>query len=164
VTVWARDGSKAEALAAEWRSQGWSAQAASDLGDAVRAADIVSCATLSREPLIDAAWLRPHSHLDLIGSFTPQMCEAHPDCFAGAAVYIDTDEALRKSGDLMNAVAAGTWRPEAVQGTLQALARAECAPPRPGAGRTVFKSVGTALEDLAAAVLAWESHPAGRPA
>jgi len=156
VTVWARDTAKADALAAEWRSAGFDARPASDLAEAVRAADIVSCATLSRQPLIAAEWLRPGTHLDLIGSFTPAMCEAHAACFAGADVYVDIDEALRKSGDLLNAIDQGALNAGDVRGTLEALARAACPMPGVATRRTVFKSVGTALEDLAAAVLAFE--------
>ena len=74
-------------------------------------ADIVSCATLATAPLIRGAWLRPGSHLDLIGSFTPQMREADDDCLRGAAVYVDTDEALAKSGDLLGPIAAACSRP-----------------------------------------------------
>lgn len=131
----------------------WHRQSRLDLAEAVRAADIVSCATLATEPLVQGAWLAPGSHLDLIGSFTPQMREADDACFAGASLYVDTAEALAKSGDLLGPMARGVFTPEAVRGTLAEL----CAGTVPGrstpAERTVFKSVGTALEDLAAAVL-----------
>jgi ornithine cyclodeaminase len=83
------------------------------------------------------------------------MREAEDDCFAGADVWIDTVEALAKSGDLLHPIAAGVLRREDVRGTLADL----CAVPRAArhpAARTVFKSVGTALEDLAAAILVFE--------
>lgn len=127
-----------------------------DLEAAVRAADIVSCATLATEPLVHGAWLQPGSHLDLIGSFTPAMREADDACFAGASLWVDTDEALRKSGDLLGPLARGVMTPAEVRGTLADLCRG--APGRLAAHeRTVFKSVGTALEDLAAAVLVYET-------
>jgi ornithine cyclodeaminase/alanine dehydrogenase-like protein (mu-crystallin family) len=156
VTVWNHRPESAEALAAQWRAEGWNAQAATDLEAAVRHADIVSCATLATAPLVRGEWLAPGSHLDLIGSFTPAMREADVRCFDGARTFIDTGEALQKSGDLLDAIAAGTLRADAVQGTLAELCRNE-RPGRTGSEeRTVFKAVGSALEDLTAATLVWQ--------
>jgi len=156
VQVWNHRPEGAEALAAQWRSEGWNAQAAIDLEAAVRSADIVSCATLATSPLVKGEWLAPGSHLDLIGSFTPQMREADPACFAGARTFVDTDEALSKAGDLLDAIAAGLLSRDGVQATLAELCRGT----RRGRGgdseRTVFKAVGSALEDLAAATLVWQ--------
>lgn len=124
---------------------------ADNLRAAVRDADIVSCATLSTAPLIRAEWLAPGVHLDLIGSFTPAMRETDAGCFARCRVFVDTDEALAKSGDVLGAIAAGSFAPEHLQATLAEL----CTGTRPGRGTadecTLFKSVGSALEDLAAA-------------
>jgi len=156
VRVWNHRPEGAEALAAQWRAEGFNAQATMALEAAVHQADIVSCATLAIAPLVHGKWLAPGSHLDLIGSFTPGMREADARCFAGARTFVDTDEALQKAGDLLDAIAAGTLRADAVQGTLAALCRGE----RPGRmghdERTVFKSVGSALEDLTAATLVWQ--------
>ncbi|HYD76399.1 ornithine cyclodeaminase family protein [Ramlibacter sp.] len=160
VSVWARSPAKAEALAAEWRQQGLPARAVPDLQAACGEADIVSCATLASEPVVRGAWLRPGTHLDLIGSFTPSMREADDACFAGAALYVDTEEALKKSGELLGPMSRGVFRAEDVRGTLAALARGEAAGRGSPQERTVFKSVGTALEDLAAAILAYESASA----
>ena len=97
--------------------------------------------------------MREGSHIDLIGSFTPRMREADDDCFRGAGLYIDTPEALDKSGELLAPMSRGVFVRASVRGTLAQLCRNEV-PGRQGAtGRTVFKSVGTALEDLAAAML-----------
>jgi len=156
VCVWNHRPEGAEALAAQWRAEGWNAQAAADLETAVRRADIVSCATLATAPLVRGEWLAPGSHLDLIGSFTPAMREADVRCFEGARTFIDTGEALQKSGDLLDAMAADTLRADAVQGTLAELCRGERRG-RTGSGeRTVFKAVGSALEDLTAATLVWQ--------
>ena len=159
VGVWARDAAKAAALAAEWRAQGIDASAAPDREAAVSRADIVSCATLTGTPLIHGRWLAPGSHLDLIGSFTPQMREADDDCFTDASLYIDTDEALHKSGDLLGPLSRGVFTKDDVRGTLAGLCRGEVRGRSTGAERTVFKSVGSALEDLAAAMLVDESAP-----
>jgi ornithine cyclodeaminase len=82
------------------------------------------------------------------------MREADGRCFARGRVFVDTEEALAKSGDVLQAIAEGHFELVQLQGTLAQLCRGE----RPGRGAaeeiTVFKSVGTALEDLAAAELA----------
>lgn len=160
ISIWARSPGKAEALAAELRQQGLPARAAPDLGRAAAEADIVSCATLATEPVVQGAWLRPGTHLDLIGSFTPAMREADDACFAGAALYVDTEEALVKSGELLGPMARGVFRAQDVRGTLAALARGQAQGRRDARERTVFKSVGNALEDLAAAILVYETPAA----
>ena len=156
VTVWARRAVEAEALARAVSESGVAAAASDDLEQAVGAADVVSVATLATEPLIEGRWLRPGSHLDLIGSFTPAMREADDACFAGAALYVDTEEALQKSGDLLGPMQRGVFAAADLRGTLATLARGETTGRRSDTERTVFKSVGTALEDLAAAILVHE--------
>ncbi|CAN7603595.1 ornithine cyclodeaminase family protein [Variovorax paradoxus] len=163
VLVWNHRPEGAQALAAQWRAEGFNAQAATDLEAAVRQADIVSCATLATAPLVRGEWLAPGSHLDLIGSFTPAMREADVRCFEGARTFVDTTEALQKAGELLDAIAAGTLRADEVQGTLAALCRGECAGRTGREERTVFKAVGSALEDLAAATLVWQ-HAESKPA
>ncbi|MDM0105110.1 ornithine cyclodeaminase family protein [Variovorax sp. J22R24] len=155
VVVWNHRPEGAEALAAQWRAEGWNAQAAIDLEPAVRGADIVTCATLATSPLVKGGWLAPGSHLDLIGSFTPQMREADPSCFAGARTFVDTEEALGKAGDLLDAMAAGTLRADSVV-SFTALCRGAHPGRTDEHERTVFKAVGSALEDLTAATLVWE--------
>lgn len=153
VQVWNHRPEGARALAQQWQEQGIDAQAVSDLRSAVEQADIVSCATLAEAPLLRGEWLREGTHLDLIGSFTPRMRESDAACFARSRVFVDTDEALAKSGDLLGAVAEGAFDATQLQGTLAQLCRGE----RPGRGGereiTLFKAVGNALEDLAAAEL-----------
>lgn len=157
VMVWNVREAGAQALAESLRSQGFDAQATTDLESAARAADIISCATLSTVPLIQGAWLRPGTHLDLIGSFTPDMRETDPACFDGTTVYVDTDEAPTKSGDLLSAFDAGVLTRDAIQGNLHQLTTGA----RPGRQNdqeiTVFKAVGSALEDLTLATLVYES-------
>ncbi len=160
VSVWARNGVQAQALVDALRADGFDAGATTDLAATAAQADIVSCATLATEPVLHGRWLRAGSHLDLIGSFTPAMREADDDCFAGAAWCVDTDEALAKSGDLIGPLQRGVIRADGLRATLASLARHEVAHPRRDAAeRTVFKSVGSALEDLAAAMLVYEQAP-----
>ena len=157
VQVWARSPAQAAALADEWRQQGLAASAAPDLAAAVAWADVVSCATLATAPVVQGAWLQPGSHLDLIGSFTPAMRETDDACFAGASVFVDTDEAAMKSGDLLGPLARGVLQAGNIRGTLADLCRGRVPGRQSTDERTVFKSVGSALEDLAAAVLVYEA-------
>ena len=163
VTVWARSHAQATALAEALRQDGCNATASDDLAAAASQADIVSCATLATSPVVLGRWLKPGSHLDLIGSFSPAMRETDDDCFAGASVFVDTEEALRKSGDLLGPMARGVFAASDVRGTLESLVRGERVGRQSGDERTVFKAVGTALEDLAAAVTVYESSCALAP-
>jgi len=156
--IWGRDPAKAAALAERLARTGHAAAPVGDLAEAVAAADIVTCATLAQEPLIRGAWLRPGTHLDLVGGFTPEMREADDDAVARAGVYIDTDAALHEAGDIVQPLASGHLARERILGDLFDLCRGVC-PGRRDAGEiTLFKSVGSALEDLTAAQLAFSRY------
>jgi ornithine cyclodeaminase/alanine dehydrogenase-like protein (mu-crystallin family) len=90
VTLWNRTRARGEALAAELASGGIAVALTDELEAAIRTADIVSCATLSAEPLVRGAWLKPGARLDLAGGYTPQMREADDDAVRRARVYVDT--------------------------------------------------------------------------
>jgi ornithine cyclodeaminase/alanine dehydrogenase-like protein (mu-crystallin family) len=156
VQVWNHRPEGAERLAAALRADGIAARAVKDLAGAVAQAHIVSCATLATVPLVRGDWLAPGAHLDLIGSFTPAMRESDAACFARARVFVDTDEALAKSGDVIGARAEGAFADAQLQGTLAQLCRGEAGGRRDAAGITLFKAVGSALEDLAAAELVFD--------
>ena len=156
VQVWNHRAAGAEALALDWRHQGVSAEAVTDLEAAVRSADLISCVTLSGAALVRGAWLREGTHLDLVGSFTPAMREADGACLQRARVWVDTAEALAKSGDILQAVAEGAFDPASTVGTLAELCRGHCGGRASPHEITLFKSVGTALEDLAAAELVFD--------
>ena len=156
VAVWNHRPAGAERLAAGLRDAGLPADAVTDLEGAVRGADIVCCATLSTAPLIRGAWLQAGQHLDLVGAFTMGMREADDEALRCARVVVDTAAALTEGGDVAIAIRDGVLRPEAVV-DLGALCRAE-APGRGGPDDiTLFKPVGTAVADLATAILAWEA-------
>lgn len=156
VSVWDQNQQAAEALVARLRMEGTDAHVVADLAESVRKADVVSCATLATSPIVRGEWLSPGSHLDLIGSFTPQMREADDDCFRGASIFVDTDEAPQKSGDLLGPMSRNVISKHDLQHTLQALCRSNTAGRKSKSERTVFKAVGTALEDLGAATLVFE--------
>lgn len=157
VTIWGRNVDRARAVAAKLASPGISVAVAPSIESAVAEADIVSCATLADAPLVRGKWLRAGQHLDLVGGFTPAMREADDDAVRRAAVYVDTRAgALKEAGDIVQPLASGALEAEAIKGDLFDLCRGT-APGRGDRGAvTLFKSVGTALEDLAAAKLVAE--------
>ena len=158
VSIWGRSTDHAQAMAAKLDLRGVAVSVAADLAEAVGAADIISCATLAKEPLIRGVWLKPGQHLDLVGGFTPEMREADDEAVRRAAVYVDTrGGAMKEAGDIVQPLANGTLKAEAIKADLFDLCRGT-APGRSGDSEaiTLFKSVGTALEDLAAARLVVE--------
>jgi ornithine cyclodeaminase len=128
--------------------------AAPDLEAAARSADVISCATLAQQPLIRGSWLKSQGHLDLVGSFRPNMREADDDCMRGAFITVDTPGALEASGDLSEPLARGVMKSDGIALLGELIA---AGPPVPRPHRTVFKSVGVALADLAVALQLVES-------
>lgn len=157
IAIWARDKMKSQALADKMVAEtGRNVTAADDLEAMARTADLISCATLSKQPLVKGAWLKPGAHLDLVGAFTPEMRESDDEAVRRARVFVDTREgALKEAGDIVLAVKAGALTPEAIQGDLYDLTRGASKGRETAQEITFFKSVGTALEDLAAAQLAY---------
>ena len=160
VQVWDIRPEAAEALAASLRAQGFDAQPVAELEQGVRWADIVTCATLSTAPMVKGEWLQPGAHLDLIGGFTPTMRESDDACFARGTVFVDTAEALMKAGDILDPIASGAWSQERLAATLEDLCRGKHAGRSSADEITVYKAVGTALEDVAAASLAYDAYMA----
>ncbi|MCO6188350.1 ornithine cyclodeaminase family protein [Rhizobium sp. L1K21] len=154
VSVWNRTAANAERLAENLRAEGIDAKPVDDLERAVGKADIISCATLSKEPVVKGAWLKPGQHVDLIGSFTPQMREVDDEAVQRASVYIDTDHAKVESGDIAVPLQSGVIADADICGTLLDLCRDNRNPRKSDDEITLFKGVGTAIEDLAAAILA----------
>lgn len=157
IAVWSRDRSRAERLARSMTNRYLRITAVADLAAAVTGADIVSCATPSVEPLIRGEWLKPGQHLDLVGGFTPEMREVDDAAVERARVYIDGPAALQEAGDIVQPLKSGVIVEKNIAGDLAELAQGRCH------GRsfynqiTLFKSVGHAAEDLAAAILLFEN-------
>jgi alanine dehydrogenase len=154
VFIWARDPTKAQ-TAAQWlRDLGLPAQAAEDLEATAREAHIISCATTATSPVVHGAWLEPGTHLDLVGGFTPAMREVDDAAAARSRIFVDTYAgALAEAGDLLSPLASGAIRRESVVAELADLVRGDRCGRTSAAEITMFKSVGTALEDLCAASL-----------
>jgi ornithine cyclodeaminase len=153
VSLWSRTPEHARAAAAAMAKDGLPVSALPDLEAGVRGADVVCCATLSTVPLVHGAWLAPGVHLDLIGAFNARMRETDDAAIARADLVVVDDRAaaLAEGGDIVQALASGAIDEGRIAADLADLARGRH-PGRTRAGEiTVFKSVGFALEDLAAA-------------
>ena len=161
VEIWGRNTGRAQATVDFLVAAGIPATVAGDLDAAVERADVVSCATGAAEPLIEGRRLRPGTHLDLIGSFRPDMREADDDAVRRAAVFVDTRAGARHAGDLARPIAAGVIDENHIRADLAELASGR----HPGRTEpeqiTLFKSAGFALADLAAARLVWVSRHGG---
>ena len=157
VLVWGRDRARAEAMAAALHRDGCPAEPCAELGAGLAVADIVTCATTAREPVVRGALVRPGTHVDLVGAFTPEMRESDDALIAKSSVFVDTRAgALREAGDLVHAIDGGAIGREHVRAELAELCTGRHGGRQAAGETTVFKSVGTALEDLCAARLVYE--------
>lgn len=151
VMVYNRTPEKAVALARELGGE-----AVMDVASAAAAADIISCVTSGHDIVLKGAWIKPGTHIDLVGAYKPEMREADAAAIAMARVYVDTHEgAAHEAGDLLLAQKEGRFKWADIQGDLHELCRGTKLGRKTDAEVTLFKSVGTALEDLAAATMVY---------
>lgn len=158
VAIWNRDPAKAHALAATLdgavAERTIRVTSVTDLDEALGEADIVSAATLSAEPLVRGARLSPGTHVDLVGGFTPEMRESDDEAVRRAAVFVDTRAgACHEAGDIVQPLLTGVITEADIRADLFELCRGLHRGRSSADEITLFKSVGTALEDLAAAAL-----------
>jgi ornithine cyclodeaminase/alanine dehydrogenase-like protein (mu-crystallin family) len=154
VSVWGRRADAAESVVEALRDEGIDAEVATGLRAAVHQADVICCATTSHEPLVLGQWLREGTHLDLVGGFRPDMREVDDSAVARSRIVVDTYAgALAEAGDLVQPIERGVIAREQVVAELAQLLRHEQRGRRAPADITLFKSVGAATEDLAAACL-----------
>lgn len=155
ILVWGRDPLKAADLAKTLENQGIPAEPTPDLEQGLLYADIVSSATLAREPILLGAQVRPGTHIDLVGGFRFNMRESDDALISNARLVADVAHTINEAGDLAQPIRAGVIA--AADVTLLADLLAEMVPGRrTDAEVTVFKSAGHALEDLAAAELLFD--------
>lgn len=164
VDVWNRSRAGAEKVVAGLVAEGHAARrgltlsVTDDLETAVRAADIVSTATISNTPLVHGAWLKPGAHVDCVGAFRRDMRETDDEVVRRSTVYIDTRDGARgEAGDLLQAIDTGAFAWDRVAGDLAAIAKGTIAPRTSADQITFFKSVGASIEDLAAAIEVFEA-------
>lgn len=116
----------------------------------VREADIICLATTSKQPVFDASWVKPGTHVSGVGSFTPEMQET-PEAFViNARIVVDMAEhALAETGDLIIPIEKGTLKPDDIAGELGGLVLGEFQGRTSEEELTFFKSVGNAVQDIA---------------
>ena len=154
VLVWGRNAAKAAAVVEAVAAEGINATVAADLDAAVAQADVISCVTGATDPVVKGAVLRPGTHVDLIGGFNHQMREADDDVVRRASVFVDTYDDAAIAGDIAQPLESGLITTDDLLADLAELVAGTHPGRRSDDEITMFKSAGTALEDLAAARLA----------
>ena len=158
VTVWGRSAENAASVVNDLVSFNFDARVETDLQLATTRADIISTATLASNPLVMGEWLQDGQHLDLVGAFKPSMAEADGEALRRASVFVDTREgALAEAGEIIQAINRGFMEATDIMAELSQLCTGETPGRVSDEEITLFKSCGTALEDLAAARLAMEN-------
>jgi len=156
VLAYNRSLEKAASLARQLTQEGFAASPVEDLKAAVREADIVSCVTSSTDAIVKGEWLRPGTHVDLAGAFKPAMREVDGETVARSRVFVDTREgAIAEAGDLIQAAAEGCFSMDRIEADLFDLCRGRKRGRQSVDEITLFKSCGTAIEDLAAAEMVY---------
>jgi ornithine cyclodeaminase len=156
IEIWGRDQSRAHAVARAVAAErpDLTVQVVGDLASAVSQADIISSATSAKEPLIFGQDLRCGAMLDLVGAHTPGSRECDTEAVRRARVYVDAlSSAMAEAGDVLIPISEGAINEQHVVGDLHGLCRGLIAGRSSDEEITLFKSVGTGLEDLAAARL-----------
>jgi len=154
VKVWGRSLEKAQAVCDLVADLNIDCQPVTDIESHVEEADIISCATLSQQPLLFGKWLRAGQHLDMVGAYRPDMREMDDECLLRSRVFVDNfDGALRETGDILIPLNKGVLQKSDIEADLFSLCKKDIVVDRKTDDITVFKSVGHALEDLVAAKL-----------
>lgn len=148
VMIWNRSAARAEEIASSLEADGVSAEVAADLDSAVVRADLISSATMSTEPLIRGEMLRPGTHVDLIGAYTPAMREADDAALKRGRLFVDSfATTIGHIGEVMIPMEAGVIAREDICGDMHDLVQG-----RVGRGSaeeiTVFKNGGGAHLDV----------------
>lgn len=152
VFVWGRDFQKAEAICEELKNESFTISPIKTIEEKISDVAIISCATLSKTPLVLGKNLRAGQHIDLVGAYRKDMRESDDLAIQKASVFVDTFQGgLKESGDIVQPLQTKILKEEDIKADLFEL----CANKKTGrlsdAEITLFKSVGHALEDLAAA-------------
>ena len=152
VYVWGRDKNKALKIVESLKSD-FNIKAVNNIEDVISNVDIISCATLSATPLLFGKALKSGQHIDLVGAYKPNMREVNDELIKKVDIFIDTQMAIKETGDIKIPLDEGTITVEDIQADLFDLCREIHSGRKDGNQITLFKSVGHALEDLTAAKL-----------
>lgn len=159
VLIWGRNPQRAASLADRINAAlPLDALPVDSLDRALAQADIISTVTATFDPILPGRNVRPGTHIDLIGGYTPLMREADDDVIRAAKIYVDKlSSAVREAGDISDPLERGIIDRSAIRGDLFDLCTGRVPKRSADQDITVFKSVGLALEDLTAAALAWHT-------
>lgn len=157
INLWNRSPERLKQLYSDLKAESYPVEIVQDLESAVRSSDIVSTATLSRSALVRGHWVGPGTHLDLVGAYTGHMQEVDTDSVRKSRVFVDSvSGGKEEAGDLILAAESGDWDYDRIAGDIVSLLKGATIGRTSPDEITLFKSVGSALEDLAAAILAYE--------
>lgn len=151
VAIWNRNLAKAESFCQQGTFHSLRVKAVNNLDEAVGKAEIISCATPAIKPILKGQWVKKGTHIDLVGSYRPDMREADDDLIRKADLWLDNPAARMESGDVKIPLETGAMTDDRIKGTLREVLEGSCEIRSSSSQITVFKSVGFALEDLAAA-------------
>ena len=152
VFIWGRDPEKAKRIAREFKKGPIEVRAVRDYNEFIPKADIISCATLSKTPLVLGKYLVPGQHLDMVGAYKKDMREADDKTLLRADIFLDTFQgALKETGDLVIPLQNGTIKESDIKADLFELCSKTKKGRIDGQQITFFKSVGHASEDLVGA-------------
>ena len=152
VYIWGRNVEKARAICNKLSNEDFSIEAIQNVEDKISEVDIISCATLSKTPLVLGKYLKPGQHIDLVGAYRKDMREADNDTVQKSSVYVDTFQGgLKESGDIVIPLQEGILSENDIKADLFQLCSNQKGERQSESEITMFKSVGHALEDLVAA-------------
>lgn len=152
VYVWGRTIEKAKAICDQLLNEKYTTKAIETIEDKISDVDIISCATLSKTPLVLGKYLKDGQHIDLVGAYKKDMREADDETIKKSSVFVDTFQGgLKESGDILIPLTNGTLKKEDIKADLFQLCLSQESGRTNDSEITVFKSVGHALEDLVAA-------------
>src|SRR5438874_4484131 len=151
--VWSRTAERAHNLVTEERHRyAFPVEAMPTAEAAVHEADIIVTVTASPEPVLLGAWVRRGAHVNAVGSALPTARELDTACVCAARIFVDRREsALAEAGDLLIPIREGALRPEQIVGELGQVVTGQVVGRRSDDELTLFKSLGLAVEDVAAA-------------
>lgn len=159
IYVWGRDKNKAKEVCKLLGNENYQVEVISEIAKKIGEVDIISCATLSENPLVFGKYLVPGQHIDLVGAYKPNMREADDEAIQKATLFLDSlATGLKESGDIAIPLNAGTIKESDIKDDLFGLCRGKTKGRENANEITLFKSVGHALEDLTAATYYYAKH------
>lgn len=162
VYVWGRNFEKARAIANQLKDEAFAVEPIEDYVSKLSQVAIVSCATLSKDPLVFGAHLVDGQHIDLVGAYKPNMRESDDEAIRKSMVYIDTFSGINESGDMAIPIEKGLLKEKDIKADLFGLCLGQKKGRKNAAEITLFKSVGHALEDLVAAKYYYQKYTHGQ--